>query len=155
MKIIKLSKKKIIKIQINKPPYLFVDSSEVRPFKSSIGKKKFNLKDFIFKLHWPKNPNLPAAFHLECMTQTASLAILVEDSVRDKYCYITKVELLNLKKKIIPPISIKIFTDILKYNHGIAYCSGEIRDDKNHNIYSNSRFTLVLPSAIKSFNLNK
>jgi len=145
----KLNKKKIYEIQKNRPPYLFVDSAEVINFRKSNGKKKFFLKDFIFKLHWPKDPNLPAAIHLECMTQTASLALLCDSKIKDTYCYVSKVENLMLKKKIVPPIKIYIFTEILKYSRGIALCKAEIKDSED-NIYSNSTFTLIIPSVIKN-----
>ena len=144
----KLNKKKIFKIQKNRPPYLFVDSSETIKFKKSIGKKNFFLKDYIFKLHWPNDPNLPAAMHLECMTQTASLALLCDSEIKDKYCYVSKVENFILKKKIIPPIQIRIFTKILKFSRGVAICEGVIKDAKE-NIYSNSIFTLIVPSVIR------
>ena len=44
--------------------------------KSVKGYKDFNNNEWFFKVHWPSDPNVPGVLQIECLFQSASLAIL-------------------------------------------------------------------------------
>ena len=55
----KLNLKQICEYQQNRDPYLMIDYvEEVVPGKFANGYKDLN-EDWFFKVHWPKDPNMP------------------------------------------------------------------------------------------------
>ena len=56
----RLNKQEILEYQQNKPPYLMIDfAEEVIPGKSAKGYKNLPEDEWFFKVHWPKDPNMP------------------------------------------------------------------------------------------------
>ena len=77
MKNIKLNRDEILKIQMNRDPYLMIDhADEIIIGKKSRGYKHLKNDEWFFKVHWPGDPNMPGMLQLEAMTQMASLIIL-------------------------------------------------------------------------------
>jgi len=77
MKPIVLDKKSIYEYQQNREPYLMIDyATEVVPGVSSSGYKDFKPADWFFKVHWPKDPNVPGMLQIEALVQMSALAIL-------------------------------------------------------------------------------
>ena len=54
--------------------------------KSVKGYKDFDKNEWFFKVHWPSDPNVPGVLQIECLFQTASLAILAKPKTMEKLC---------------------------------------------------------------------
>ena len=55
-----LDKKKILEIQKNRDPYLFIDHvTDFELKKFAFGYKYLNNDDWFFKVHWENDPNMP------------------------------------------------------------------------------------------------
>ena len=83
-KIIKnFNKSRILEVQQNRDPFLMIDYAEEIVIEKSVkGYKDFNKDEWFFKVHWPSDPNVPGVLQIECLFQTASLAILAKHAKR-------------------------------------------------------------------------
>ena len=73
----KLNKKEILEYQQNRSPYLMIDFvDEVIPGKSAKGYKDLKEDEWFFKVHWPKDPNVPGMLQIEALVQMSALSIL-------------------------------------------------------------------------------
>lgn len=72
-----LDKKQICQYQQNRDPYLMIDHvTEVVPGKKADGYKDLKEDEWFFKVHWPKDPNMPGMLQIEALTQMSALSIL-------------------------------------------------------------------------------
>ena len=55
-----------------------------------------------FKVHWPSDPNVPGVLQIECLFQTASLAILAKPENSGKIMYVSSLDKVRFLKKITP-----------------------------------------------------
>ena len=106
-----LDKKKIFEYQQNRDPYLMIDyATEVIPGESSKGYKDLKNNEWFFKVHWPKDPNMPGMLQVEAIVQMSSLAILTLPGNKGKLMYLTSANNLNPKyfyyEKIFLPTSL-------------------------------------------------
>ena len=66
----------LLDYQPNRYPFLMIDHvTEVIPGKSAIGYKNLTMNEWFFPIHFPNNPNLPGALHLEALAQMLTVAI--------------------------------------------------------------------------------
>ena len=148
----KLEKKEILEYQQNRSPYLMIDfADEVIPGKSAKGYKDLNLDEWFFKVHWPKDPNMPGMLQVEALVQMCALAILTLPNNKGKIVYLVKANNLKFIKKIVPKTKFEINTKILSFKRGMAHCEGLGSIDQE--IACKADFTLILPDEIKSYNL--
>ena len=71
-----IDKNKILEFQQNRDPFLMIDYAEEIVIGESVkGYKDFDKDEWFFKVHWPSDPNVPGVLQIECLFQTASLAI--------------------------------------------------------------------------------
>ena len=70
-----LKKDELLEIQKNVDPFLMMDEVEIVSENKVVGKKKFDEKFSIFRYHWPGDPNVPAAYQIETMSQVASIIL--------------------------------------------------------------------------------
>ena len=100
---LKLDKIKILEYQKNRDPYLMIDyAEEVIPGKSSKGYKDLNENDWIFKVHWENDPNLPGMLQIEALVQMSSLAIFTLPGNKGKIMYLTSSNNIKFIKKVVP-----------------------------------------------------
>ena len=100
MKPIVLNKKDIYEYQQNREPYLMIDyATQVFPGVSSSGYKDFKPTDWFFKVHWPKDPNVPGMLQIEALVQMSALAILSLPGNKGKVVYLTSATNLKFLKK--------------------------------------------------------
>ena len=66
----------LLSIQKNTKEFLMMDEVEILGDNKVKGKKLFSENFWIFKHHWPGDPNVPAVFQTEAMTQISSMLIL-------------------------------------------------------------------------------
>jgi len=143
----KLDKKQILEYQQNRPPYLMIDFvDEVIPGKSARGYKDLKEDEWFFKVHWPKDPNMPGMLQIEALVQMCALSLLTMNGNKGKLVYLISADKIKIKKKIIPNDRLIIDTKINSYNRGIAKCQGEGK--VNEKIACSAEFTVALPHII-------
>ena len=147
-----LNKTKILEYQKNRDPYLMIDfADEVIPGKSSRGYKDLNINDWIFKVHWENDPNLPGMLQIESLVQMSSLAILTLPGNKGKVMYLSSSNNIKFIKKVVPNCRFHIETKINNFKRGIAQCEGIGKVDNA--VVCKADFTLILPDELKKYNL--
>ena len=150
----KLNKEQILEYQQNKPPYLMIDfAEEVVPGKSAKGYKDFKEDEWFFKVHWPKDPNVPGMLQIEALVQMSALAILSLPGNKGKVMYLTSANNIKFIKKIIPNKRLYIETKVKTFKRGLAICEGLGLIEKQ--ITCKAEFNLILPEEIKKYNLKE
>ena len=130
---IKLNKDLIYEYQQNREPYLMIDEAiNVVPGKSAIGYKDFNEDEWFFKVHWPKDPNVPGMLQVEALTQMSALSILTLEGNKGQIMYLntrlnealqTKLPLTDPfpSHKANPLLKLSTFVSISKRELGIIF----------------------------------
>ena len=150
----KLNKEQILEYQQNRPPYLMIDfAEEVVPGKSAKGYKDFKEDEWFFKVHWPKDPNVPGMLQIEALVQMSALSILSLPGNKGKVMYLTSANNIKFIKKIIPNKRLYIETKVKSYKRGLAICEGLGLIEKQ--IACKAEFNLILPEEIKKYNLKE
>ena len=146
----KLSKKEILEYQQNRPPYLMIDyAEEVIPGKSAKGFKDLKDDEWFFKVHWPKDPNMPGMLQVESLVQMCALSLLTMPGNKGKLVYLISADKIKWQKKIVPNNRLIIETKVNSYNRGIAKCEG--KGKINNKTACNAEFTVVLPHVINDY----
>lgn len=140
----KLDKKKILKFQKNKPPYLFLDYiTKLIPGKIANGYKILRSNEWFFKVHWQGDPNMPGMLQIEALVQLAALTILGKKKNRGKIVYLVSVEKAEFKRKILPGDKLTMTSKLIKYNRGIGLCEAEGKVAKK--IACRAKFKIAFP----------
>jgi 3-hydroxyacyl-[acyl-carrier-protein] dehydratase len=148
----KLNKEQILEYQQNRPPYLMIDfAEEVIPGKSAKGYKDFKEDEWFFKVHWPRDPNVPGMLQIEALVQMSALSILSLPDNKGKIMYLTSANNIKFIKKIIPNKRLYIETKVKSFKRGLAICEGLGLIEKQ--VVCNAEFNLILPGEIKKYNL--
>ena len=148
----KLNKEQILEYQQNRPPYLMIDfAEEVVPGKSAKGYKDFKEDEWFFKVHWPRDPNVPGMLQIEALVQMSALSILSLPGNKGKVMYLTSANNIKFIKKIIPNKRLYIETKVKSFKRGLAICEGIGLVNKE--IACKAEFCLILPEEIKKYNL--
>ena len=148
----KLNKEEILKYQQNKPPYLMIDFvEELVPGKSANGYKDFKEDEWFFKVHWPRDPNVPGMLQIEALVQMSALSILSLPGNKGKVMYLTSANNIKFIKKIIPNKRLYIETKVKSFKRGLAICEGLGLIEKQ--VVCKAEFNLILPGEIKKYNL--
>ena len=150
----KLNKKQILEYQQNRPPYLMIDfAEEVVPGKSAKGYKDFKEDEWFFKVHWPRDPNVPGMLQIEALVQMSALSILSLPGNKGKVIYLTSANNIRFIKKIIPNQRLYIETKVKSFKRGLAICEGLGLIDNQ--TACKAEFNLILPEEIKKYNLKE
>lgn len=143
-------KKDILDIQQNRDPFLMIDyAEEIVIGKSVKAYKDFKNNEWFFKVHWPSDPNVPGVLQIECLFQSASLAILAMSENKGKIMYVSSLDKVRFLKKITPGKRLNIDAKIENFKRGIAKSKAEGRVDGKLTV--KAEFSLVLPNEIKKF----
>ena len=154
MNIITLDKKGIYEFQKNREPYLLIDyASEIIPGKSAKGYKDLKDDEWFFKVHWPRDPNVPGMLQIEALVQMSALSILSLPGNKGKVMYLTSANNIKFIKKIIPNKRLYIETKVKSFKRGLAVCEGLGLIEKQ--IACKAEFNLILPEEIKKYNLKE
>ena len=149
-----LDKKGIHEYQQNRAPYLMIDfATEIIPGKSAKGYKDLKNDEWFFKVHWPKDPNMPGMLQIEALVQMCALSILSLPNNKGKVVYLTSAHNMKFIKKIIPESRLYIKTKIKSFKRGLAICEGIGLIEKQ--IACKADFNLILPEEIKKYNLKQ
>ena len=150
----KFNKEQILEYQQNRPPYLMIDfAEEVVPGKSAKGYKDFKEDEWFFKVHWPRDPNVPGMLQIEALVQMSALSILSLPGNKGKVMYLTSANNIKFIKKIIPNKRLYIETKVKNFKRGLAICEGLGLIEKQ--IACKAEFNLILPEEIKKYNLKE
>tara|TARA_B100001027_G_C16212555_1_gene305850 strand:- start:225 stop:683 length:459 start_codon:yes stop_codon:yes gene_type:complete len=142
-----LDKSKILEIQRNRDPYLFIDhvtDFELRKF--AFGYKILREDEWFFKVHWENDPNMPGFLQIEAMTQLCAITILGEKKNYGKVVYLTSANNIKFISKVLPGHKLIIKTYLKSYKRGLGTGSGEcfINDKK----VSSANFSFVFPEDL-------
>jgi len=149
-----LNKDEIYEYQQNREPYLMIDFvTEVVPGESAKGYKDLNKEEWFFKVHWPKDPNMPGMLQIESLVQMASISILTLPHNKGKVMYLISANNLKFIKKILPGERLNIETRVKSFKRGIASFEGKGFVDKE--MVCKADFNLILPEEIKKYTLKK
>jgi len=147
----KLNLKQICEYQQNRDPYLMIDYvEEVIPGKFANGYKDLK-EDWFFKVHWPKDPNMPGMLQIEALVQMAALTILTMPENKGKVVYLVSADNLKFKKKIIPGDRLKIETKLISWKRGMGNCTG--KGTVNGEVACSADFNLILPDKVKNYSV--
>ncbi len=151
MKKISLDKKGIYEYQQNREPYLLIDcATEIIPGQSAKGYKDLKNDEWFFKVHWPKDPNMPGMLQIEALVQMCALSILSLPGNKGKVMYLTSATNLKFVKKITPNTRLYIETKVKNFKRGMANCEGIGLIDQK--MVCKADFNLILPDEIKKYN---
>ena len=149
-----LNKDEIYEYQQNREPYLMIDFvTEVVPGESAKGYKDLNKEEWFFKVHWPKDPNMPGMLQIESLVQMASISILTLPHNKGKVMYLISANNLKFIKKILPGERLNIETRVKSFKRGIA--SFECKGFVDKEMVCKADFNLILPEEIKKYTLKK
>ena len=147
-----LDKKGIHEYQQNRAPYLMIDfATEIILGKSAKGYKDLNSDEWFFKVHWPKDPNMPGMLQVEALVQMCALSILCLPGNKGKVMYLASANNLKFIKKIVPNDRLYIETKIKSYKRGLAICEGIGLVEKK--MVCKAEFNLILPDEIEKYSL--
>ncbi len=147
---IDLNFEQLLKVQMNRPPYLMIDRAfNIIPGKCSEASKYLKDDEWFFKCHFPGDPNMPGMLQLEALSQTAALAIIMLPGNLKKIIYIIKANEILFKKKVVAGDTLKIKTKLLSWKRGLgnAECKGYVNDE----LVCSAIFSLVLNSELENF----
>ena len=144
-----LKKRDLIKIQKNKDPFLMMDEVEIISENHIKGKKKFHESFWVFKHHWPNDPNVPAVFQTETLTQISSMIILSRKEYYNKTFLVVTADKLKFKRKIVPNDTLNVESKLILFSRGLAkfVATGTVNDE----FCCSGEFTMVLQEEIKKF----
>ena len=128
-------------------------AEEVVPGKSAKGYKDFKEDEWFFKVHWPRDPNVPGMLQIEALVQMSALSILSLPGNKGKVMYLTSANNIKFIKKIIPNKRLYIETKVKSFKRGLAICEGLGLIEKQ--IACKAEFNLILPEEIKKYNLKE
>ena len=128
-------------------------AEEVVPGKSARGYKDFKEDEWFFKVHWPRDPNVPGMLQIEALVQMSALSILSLPGNKGKVMYLTSANNIKFIKKIIPNKRLYIETKVKSFKRGLAICEGLGLIEKQ--IACKAEFNLILPEEIKKYNLKE
>ena len=105
----------LLSIQKNTREFLMMDEVEILEDNKAKGKKFFSNNFWIFKHHWPGDPNVPAVFQTEVMTQISSILILGKTEHNNKTLLVVNSNNLKFKKKILPNETLVVYSELLSF----------------------------------------
>ena len=99
----------LLSIQKNTREFLMMDEVEILEDNKAKGKKFFSNNFWIFKHHWPGDPNVPAVFQTEVMTQISSILILGKTEHNNKTLLVVNSNspAVSVLSMFLPPVLIK------------------------------------------------
>ena len=148
-----LDKKQILEYQQNRDPYLMIDYVDrVEPGKYANGYKFLKKDEWFFKVHWPKDPNMPGMLQIESLVQMAAMSILTMPGNKGKIMYLVSANKLKFVKKILPGDKLEINTEVKIFKRGMATFEG--RGTVKDQTVCQAEFNLILPEEIKNYNIN-
>lgn len=141
----------------NTAPYVFVDKAEIIPGKSGRGIKLFTYNEWFFKCNFEDEPIVPGVFQLECIMQTAALAIHSLPEMKDRKIVVKKFIDVDVLNGVFPGDQLNMFAKIKSFRRGIITATGEAYLMKNNEkiITCTADFIMLVPSIIDEFSPKK
>lgn len=152
-KVFKITKQNLEDYIQDRTPYLFVDEAEVIAGKSAKGLRYFSKDEWFFKVHFPGNPIVPAAFLIESITQTAGLAIqIMKEELKTTTIYIKKISNVELYSAVKPDNTLFMETEIINFKRGIVdgFGTAYTMDGTKQNEHCRLEFQMVMPDILQN-----
>tara|TARA_B100000989_G_C19501910_1_gene454658 strand:+ start:670 stop:1122 length:453 start_codon:yes stop_codon:yes gene_type:complete len=142
-----LDKQKILEIQKNRDPYLFIDHvTDFQIKKFAYGYKMLNHDEWFFKVHWENDPNMPGFLQVEAMTQLCAMTVLGEKKNHGKVVYLTSADKIKFNSKVLPGSKLVVKSYLESYKRGIGVGHGECFVDSKK--VSSAEFSFVFPEDL-------
>lgn len=110
-----LNIQQIMEIIPQRPPFLLIDRvEEYVPGQSAIAYKNVTINEPFFQGHFPGNPIMPGVLMIEALAQTGAVAILSQESAKDKNALFGGVDKLKFKRQVVPGDVLKLEVKIIK-----------------------------------------
>lgn len=115
----------ILRVQVNRTPYLMIDkATAVIPGQKAYGYKNLSFNEWFFPVHFPGDPCMPGFLQAEALTQMCALTIFTLDGNEGKIALLLSCDKLHLFHKVRPGDRLDLETDLISYRHGIAKGKG-------------------------------
>lgn len=119
-------------LQLNSGDFLFLDSvSVLHPGHKAVGHWYLDHDFWIFDLHFPGRPILPASFLLESMSQLSGLTYCAREGFQRTEYNTVEVERFKVKAPSFPGDRLDVFVQTLKYRRGVIDIEGRIECEKS------------------------
>ncbi len=116
----------IIRIQVNRTPYLMIDkATSVIPSKKAYGYKNLSFNEWFFPVHFPGDPCMPGYLQAEALTQMFALTLLTLEGNEGKIALLLYCDKLKLYQKVRPGDRLDLETELISYRHGLAKGNGK------------------------------
>ncbi|SFP02643.1 3-hydroxyacyl-ACP dehydratase FabZ [Prevotella sp. tf2-5] len=120
----------ILRVQVNRNPYLMIDkATKVIPGKLACGYKNLSFNEWFFPVHFPGNPCMPGFLQAEALTQMCALTIFTLEGNEGKIALLLSCEKLRLFNMVRPGDKLDLETELISYRHGIAKGKGRATVD--------------------------
>ena len=104
--------------------------------------------DWVYDVHWPNKPNIPASLQLETMTQAAAMYIFLH--FNPQYVFVREFISCKFFRMITPGLSLTLSLQLTKHKRSLFYYSGSILDGNTNQIYTKASFILINPDLMPS-----
>ncbi len=144
----------ILEYQKNRFPYLMIDvAEEVVPGESARGYKHLTANDWFFECHFPGDPNMPGLLQTEALVQMAALSVVTLPGNKGKVVYLTSVNKIALRRKVVAGDRFDIDTRLLSWRRGVGKCSGigTVAGEKA----CEAEFNIVMPDLVNEFKVGR
>ena len=115
---------------------------------SANGYKILNNDEWFFKVHWPKDPNMPGMLQVEALVQMAALGILTLEGNKGKITYAISHKI-NLKREVFPGEKFNIKTQVKSWKRGI--CKGNGQGFVGEQLACEAEMVITIPEILESY----
>ena len=139
----------LLDYQPNRYPFLMIDYvTEVIPGKSAIGYKNLTMNEWFFPIHFPNNPNLPGALHLEALAQMLTVAITTLPGNKGKITHAISHRV-KFKKEVLPGKKLILKTKVLSWKRGI--CEGTGIGLVDNEVTCEAEMKITIPEMLEKY----
>ena len=139
----------LLDYQPNRYPFLMIDHvTEVIPGKSAIGYKNLTMNEWFFPIHFPNNPNLPGALHLEALAQMLTVAITTLPGNKGKITHAISHKV-KFKKEVLPGKKLILKTKVLSWKRGI--CEGTGIGLVDNEVTCEAEMKITIPEMLEKY----
>tara|TARA_Y100000816_G_scaffold272388_1_gene237770 strand:+ start:90 stop:488 length:399 start_codon:yes stop_codon:yes gene_type:complete len=122
--------------------------TEVIPGKSAIGYKNLTMNEWFFPIHFPNNPNLPGALHLEALAQMLTVAITTLPGNKGKITHAISHRV-KFKKEVLPGKKLILKTKVLSWKRGI--CEGTGIGLVDNEVTCEAEMKITIPEMLEKY----
>ena len=141
---------KILKIQENRHPILFIDKiTSINPGDSAVAIKNYSYNEWFFPSHFEDDPNVPGFIQIESLVQTFIMTFLSIEGVQGNKTNFLKINNAVFKKKIVPGDVTTIYAHLESFKRGLA--KGKAHSEVDGEMACSAEFLVSVPAILDKF----